>query len=274
MRAMREPTERERAAVQALRAASSVVLCAHVGPDGDAVGSTLALALSLRAAGIAAVPTLADEKGAPEAYSFLPGFEEYRPAASLEPPEVFVALDAPSLARLGAGARLARGAAHMVDLDHHPDNDHFGDIDLVDASTASAGTLVWRLLPALGVAPTPEIATDCYVALMTDTGRFSYANTTAETLCDASEMVAAGADPAGLYARVYERRSAAALSLLGRVLSRITLANGGSVAYSWVTRNDFEETGLAPRTPRTLWTPCARSGTSERSPSSRRTATA
>jgi phosphoesterase RecJ-like protein len=243
---MHEPTERERAAVDVLRHAKSVVLCAHVGPDGDAIGSTLALMLALRAAGIEAVPTLADEGEAPATYDYLPGFDAYRPAAELDVPDVFIALDSPSLPRLGAAAPLARAATHTVDLDHHADNHHFGDIDLVDGQAASTGSLVWRLLAALEVAPTPQIAANCYVALMTDTGRFSYANTTAEALRDAAEMVDAGADPAGLYSCVYERRSAASLALLGRALSRITLANDGHAAYSWITLADMEDTGALP----------------------------
>jgi bifunctional oligoribonuclease and PAP phosphatase NrnA len=243
---MREPSQRERAAVEVLRTAASVVLCAHVGPDGDAIGSTLALTLALRAAGIRAVPTLAEGCDAPPTYAYLPGFSEYRPACTLEVPDVFIALDSPSLPRLGDAAPLAQAAAHTIDLDHHADNHHFGDIDLVDGRAASTGTLVWRLLPALGVPPTPEIAANCYVALMTDTGRFSYANTTAETLRDAAEMIDAGADAARLYSCAYERRSASSLALLGRALSRITIANGGRVAYSWITQADLTETGAAP----------------------------
>jgi phosphoesterase RecJ-like protein len=233
----------ERAVAEALLAVRTVVVCAHVNPDGDAVGSVLALTLALRAAGVNAVPTLADAHDAPATYRFLEGFDLYRPSADLEAPDVFVALDTPTWARLGDAETLARSAASIVVIDHHADDACFGGLNLVDAEAASTASIVWRLLPALGVAPTPAIAAACYVALMTDTGRFSYSNTTPRALRDAGDMIEVGVDARRLYSKVYESRTAPALALLGRVLSRITMANGGRVVYSWIAANDLAETG-------------------------------
>jgi phosphoesterase RecJ-like protein len=227
----------------ALLAAGSVVVCGHVTPDGDAVGSVIALTLALRAAGVDATATLADDHAAPATYTFLEGFDCYRAAAELEPPDVFVALDTPSWGRLGAAHALGRSARSVIVIDHHRDDACFGHLNLVDVAAASTGSIVWRLLPLLGVEPDTAIASACYVALMTDTGRFSYGNTTERALRDAADMVEAGADANAIYSRVYETRSVAALSLLGCVMSRITLANGGRVAYSWMTDADLEVTG-------------------------------
>ena len=99
---------------------------------------------------------------------------------------------------------------------------------------------------ALALEPGPEAATCLYTALLTDTGRFSYSNTTAATLRTAADMVDAGAHPNEVYSAVYENRSAGAQALLARTLSRTELANNGRVAYSWVTDADFAETGALP----------------------------
>jgi phosphoesterase RecJ-like protein len=230
---------------KALRAARSVIVCGHVTPDGDAIGSVLALTLALRIAGVDACSTLADHHPAPSTYAFLDGFESYRPADELETPDVFVALDTPTWRRLGVAEGLARAATTLVVIDHHPDGDPFGTLRLVDTAAASTASLVWRLLRPLGVTPDAALASACYAALLTDTGRFSYGNTTAPALRDAADMVDAGADAASIYRRIYETRSAASLALLGRVLSRVVLANGGRVAYSWMTDEDLTETGAS-----------------------------
>lgn len=243
---MCEASAAEREVAEALLAARSVVVCAHVNPDGDAIGAVLALTLALREAGVDAVPTLADAHDAPSTYAFLGGFDLYRPAADLEAPELFVALDTPSWARLGTAEQLARSAGRVIVIDHHSDDACFGALNLVDADAASTASIVWRLLPLLGVAPTPAMASACYAALMTDTGRFSYSNTTPRALRDAADMIEAGADARRLYTKVYESRTAPALALLGRVLSRITLANRDRVVYSWITSTDLAETGARP----------------------------
>ncbi len=230
----------------ALLGASRVIVCAHVTPDGDAVGSALALTMALKRTGIDAVPTLADHHAGPSTYAFLEGFDLYRPTKDLLPADVFVALDTPNWRRLGDAEPLARAATTLVALDHHADNDRFGTIDLVDPDAASTCSIVWRLLPLLGVLPTSAIASACYAGLMTDTGRFSYGNTTPLALRDAAEMIEAGADARRIYSRIYETRTAASLALHGRVLARITLANGGRIAYSWMTDADLSATGARP----------------------------
>jgi phosphoesterase RecJ-like protein len=227
----------------ALLAAPSVVLCAHVTPDGDAIGAVLGLTLALRKAGVRAVPTLADDRDVPVTYRFLEGADLYRPIAELEAPDTFVVLDTPSWPRLGIGEPLARASRQVIVIDHHADDACFGALNLVDVGAASTASIVWRLLPLLGVTPDKAIASACYTALLTDTGRFSYGNTSSLALRDAAAMLDAGADAFNIYTRVYESRSSCALNLLGRVLARITTAPGGRVAYSWMTEADLTETG-------------------------------
>lgn len=229
-----------------LRKASTVVVCAHVKPDGDAIGSVLGLTMALRDIGIPAVPTLADNEPAPASYEFLPGFGLFVPAAELEPPQVFVALDTPTPNRLGVAADLAAAADTLIVVDHHPDNSGFGTVNLTDSGAAATGLMVWRLLRALEHRPSPEVALCCWVALVTDTGRFAYSNTSPDALRDAAAMLESGADPAEAHHMLYESRTTASMVLETRVLSRLTLANQGRVAYAWVEDADYPATGAQP----------------------------
>lgn len=233
-------------AARALLSARTVAVGAHVDPDGDAVGSTLGLVSVLRQAGIDAVPVLPTAAPLPRTYSFLPGAEGYRHVEGMAAPDVFVSLDCPALRRLAESEGFARSASTLVMIDHHPDAVGEGDIAIFEPRAAATGCLVWQLADALGVPPGPEAATCLYTALLTDTGRFSYSNTTAFTLRIAADMVDAGAHPNEIYSAVYENRSAGAQALLARTLGRTTLANNGHVAYSWVTETDFAETGALP----------------------------
>jgi phosphoesterase RecJ-like protein len=232
-------------AVVALRRAASVVVCAHVRPDGDAVGSVLALTLALREQGISAVPTLADESEPPSTYRFLPGYGLFVHAEQLEAPEVFVALDCPKLERLGEAVPLAQAAGGILVIDHHPDAEEFGSVNVLDPTASATGQMVWRFAKTLGT-PSADVAECCYVGLVTDTGRFSYDNTSALALRDAAEMIDAGVSPAEIARLVYQSRSAASLAIEARTMSRLTLANGGKVAYAWITDEDFAELGAKP----------------------------
>ena len=234
-----------RAAIR-LKHADSVVVCGHVHPDGDAIGSVLGLTLALRDAGIAAVPALADTDAPPKTYDFLPGFALFMHVADLETPEVFVALDTPNFERLGEAEQMARDASELIVIDHHPDNSEFGDMNIVDPRTAASGQLVWRLVERLDSDPSPEVAMCCYVGLMTDTGQFQFDNTSPQTFHDAAAMIEAGVNPAETARLVYQERTASSLALQARMMSRITLANGGRVAYSWMDPADFTETGALP----------------------------
>ncbi|NTU70386.1 MAG: bifunctional oligoribonuclease/PAP phosphatase NrnA [Coriobacteriia bacterium] len=233
-------------ALVALRRASSVVLCAHVRPDGDAMGSVLALTLALRDNGIPAVPTLAHGATPPSTYKFLPGFSLFVPAHDLEAPQVFIALDTPVIDRLGDAGKLAKAAETVIIIDHHPDTDEFGSVVVHEPDAAATGQIVWNLIKVLDTPPRTEVAQCCYAGLVTDTGRFCYDNTTAAALHAAAEMVEAGVDPAEMAVRIYQSRSAASLAIENRAMSRLTITNGGRVAYAWVDDADFAEIGALP----------------------------
>lgn len=224
-------------------AASSVVVCAHVDPDGDAVGSMLGMTRALRQLGKVAVPVLSEPGGVPPTYEFMAGFGDLRLADGLDAFDLVVALDTPSRARLGQAAALVTPDTHTLVLDHHPDNARYGQANLVDDSAAATGQIVWRLLPLLGVTPDVDTVRCLYVAMLTDTGRFQYGNTNAEVLRDAASMVDAGVDVHATYLKVYENQTLGQMEMVGRVKERVTVVNDGHVAYSWVDDDDFERTG-------------------------------
>jgi bifunctional oligoribonuclease and PAP phosphatase NrnA len=227
---------------EALKGAGSIHVCAHVDPDGDAVGSMLGLTLALRSLGKNATPIIADGRLAPETYRFLPGFDLLKPADGQYPADVAVALDTPTPERLGDAQGLALAAGALLVLDHHPDNRLFGAVNVHDAAAASTGQLVFRLLPYLGAVLDADIATCLYAALVTDTGRFQYSNTDASTLREAADLLEAGARSREVSQHVYEEFSPGLLKLVGSTLSRLAVVNSGHVAYSWIGPDDFADT--------------------------------
>ncbi len=233
-------------AIVALRRATSVVVCAHVRPDGDAMGSVLGMTLALRENGIPAVPTLAHGGHVPTTYSFMPGYSLFVPVHDLEAPQVFIALDTPNLERLGDAGKLAKSAETIIVIDHHPDTEEYGTVLVHEPDAAATGQIVWNFAKELDNAPSADVAQCCYVGLVTDTGRFCYDNTSAAAFRAAAEMTEAGASPAEIAVAVFQSRSAASLAIEARAMSRLTLANDDRVAYAWITDADFEEIGSTP----------------------------
>jgi len=231
---------------EVLRGARSVVIGAHIDPDGDAIGSILGLMHILDEVGTKVTPILPSAASVPQTYAFLPGVDRFRHVDEVATPDVFVALDTPVTHRLADGESLARAAATLVMIDHHPDAVAKDAIAVFDSSAAAAGCLVWQLATHLEVTPNAQAASCLYAAVLTDTGRFSYSNTDAATLILAAQMIDAGAHPNEIYRAIYENRSAGAQALIARVLSRITLVNEGRIAYAWVSQSDFAETGALP----------------------------
>jgi phosphoesterase RecJ-like protein len=228
-----------------LAAPREVAICGHVNPDGDALGSALALAALLRAKGHTVTTLLAKEKKAPELYGFFKGYDFLPVADYAATPDLFIAVDLPNRDRLGDACEAFDRARETLVIDHHPDYTGFGGRYLGDRGASATGLIIWRLIRASGVPISPEMAEYCYVALITDTGRFSFQNTTAEAFFAASEMIAAGVDPADASMKVYDSKSLASLRLDARLIARIEYAAKGRVVYSWITEDDFHELGVS-----------------------------
>jgi phosphoesterase RecJ-like protein len=231
------------AVAEALRANDRFVVATHENPDGDALGSTLATTLALRQLGKDAEMFLYGETPLPREYTFmeLSGVRRHLPADTAD--RVLVAVDCAKADRLGDEPRILNEPALVVDIDHHHDNTRFGDVNLIVPDASSTGEVLRDVFRELDVELTPEIAEPLYIALVTDTGRFQYTNTTPKALRLAAELVEAGADLHRVFQGVYESVEFAKLKLLARALERAMVYQGGRVVVSYLLRTDFAEVG-------------------------------
>jgi bifunctional oligoribonuclease and PAP phosphatase NrnA len=233
------------AVADALRRHDRFLLITHENPDGDALGSILAAKQVLDALGKDSVMYLSGQAPLPAEYRFMP-LEELRRALPEDAGErVVFALDCANESRLGEGQAALEGAPFVVNVDHHHDNSNFGNVNLVVADASSTGEIVRDLVAELGLELTPELAEAIYIALVTDTGRFQYANTTPKALRLAAELVEAGADVHRVFQSVYETVQLAKLKLLARALERAEVYEGGGLVVSYLRKTDFAEVGAA-----------------------------
>ena len=232
--------ELERAA-EAIGRAGSVALACHVGPDGDALGSLLALHHLCRAQGKASVASWPEPFEVAAHYTFLPGLDSAtKPADFPEAPEVMVTFDCGSLDRLAGLAPAARAAGELVVLDHHATNDHYGTINVVDPHAAATAVVVRRLAAELGWPLTREAAVCLYTGLVTDTGRFQYSNTTTEVFALAGELAAFDLPIAGMSRQLFEEHRFDYLQLMASCLARAELDRELRFVATWVTAEDLE----------------------------------
>ena len=233
------------AVVTALGGRDRFLVTSHEAPDGDALGSLLATGLALGALGKDAVMFLGGPAPLPGEYRFLEladqGLRRELPADSGE--RVLVAVDCASAGRVGAEPGLVERAPFTINIDHHHDNPRFGDVNLVVPDASSTGEVLADVFRELGIELTPELAEALYIALVTDTGRFQYANTTPKALRLAAELVEAGADVNRVFQGVYENVQFAKLKLLARALDRARELEGGEIIVSHLLRDDFEAVG-------------------------------
>lgn len=224
--------------------ADRIALACHVGPDGDAFGSMMGLALAARDAGKEVVTSFGSPFIVPDNLAFLPTVGLVPPDEFPESPPVMVVLDAGAADRLAELGHHAGTAGTLIVLDHHVTNEGFGDIGVVDGAVAATGEIVAELLDVLRWPITPEIATCLHTAVVTDTGRFQYAATKPSTFKLAAGLVAAGADTDYIGQQVYEQAPFGYLRAAGAALSRAVLDEEAGVVSTVITHEDLEEAGI------------------------------
>jgi bifunctional oligoribonuclease and PAP phosphatase NrnA len=219
-----------------------VLIFGHKDADGDTLGCSLAFAEALRNAGkhvwVMIPPPL------PQMYGFLPGFDLIKdvPPSDVEPGLVFF-FDSGNLERSGSGVRHIASHATIVNVDHHPSNSRFGDVNVIDAAASAVGQLVMDMLQHFRYDITPTIATNLYVALLTDTGGFRHENTTPRALEDAAHLANLGADPGHIATLVYKMRPETTLKLSGLSLATMRVELQGRLAWAKVSRRMLREAG-------------------------------
>jgi bifunctional oligoribonuclease and PAP phosphatase NrnA len=232
-----------KAVADAIRSNDRFLVISHENPDGDALGSLLSTHLALQQLGKDSLMLLAGDVPLPAEYRFmrLDGLLREPPADATE--RVLVAVDCAKEERLGPVPELLPSAPLVLDIDHHHDNSRFGNVNLIVPDASSTGEVLRDVIRELGVELTPEIAEPLYVALVTDTGRFQYSNTTPKAFRLAAELVEAGADVRRVFQGVYENVQLAKLKLLARALERAEVYEGGRLVISYLRRDDFDEVG-------------------------------
>jgi phosphoesterase RecJ-like protein len=225
-----------------ISAAGQVALACHVAPDGDALGSMLALHHVLRGAGRNSVAGFAGTQVTGPHYRDLPGLELLtHPLDYPVEPEVMVTLDCGSLGRLGDLAINAKAAKELVVVDHHQSNTRFGSLHLVDPTAAASAVVVARLIDALGLPLNRDAAVCLYAGLVCDTGRFQYESTTTEAFDLARRLLEFDVPVARLNRVLFEEHRLAYLRLVGAVLSRAEMVAEKSFIWAAITEADLAD---------------------------------
>ena len=234
------PVEETRELVlRRLREDQRFVLAAHEGPDGDALGSLVAMQGLLQALGKDSVMFISPaDLPLPREYRFfsLEGMIRLPPADIAERTVVF--LDCGNIDRNSAS--VLRDGAHLLNIDHHHDNTRFGTLNHVVPDASCTAEIVWDLMHGLGLSPTPAVAEAMYIGLITDTGRFMYENTGVRAHLMAAELIEAGVDVPGVYRRLYEGVPLGKLTLLALALAQLQRYDGGELAIATLSAEDFE----------------------------------
>ena len=227
------------------REAKRLALIAHISPDGDTVGSTLALRLAFLSLG-KAVDVICDGT-VPRTMRFLTGAESIiRPWEAADRYDVAIAVDVSDRGRMGESASVFDAAGARLVVDHHGTNDGFGDVNFIRAGESATCLLAYEIICALGVTITPEMATCLMVGMSTDTGHFQYPATSAATLIAAGELLKIGVDISEMTRRLYRTQSMQRVELTKRVYEKLHFELNNQVGVVSLTKQDFAETGTTP----------------------------
>ncbi|MGH3156950.1 MAG: DHH family phosphoesterase [Streptosporangiaceae bacterium] len=239
--------EHWRSAVAALQPAGEICLACHVRPDGDALGSMLAVAQALRARGARVIASFGDEPfQVPGLLGFLPGLGLLKPPGDVpDRPAVMITFDVSSVDRLGVLADRAQRSGELIVLDHHASNPGFGSINLIDPGAAATAVLAAELIERLGVDLTADIATGLYTGLATDTGSFRFSTTPAVHRL-AARLLETGIDADAIAQRLWDSAPFGYLRVLSAVLGRAVLEPAEAAGHGlvWTTVTSQDRNGL------------------------------
>ena len=229
------------------------LITSHVNPEGDSIGSVLAMYQMLKRLQKKVLVVLQDD--VPDNLDFLAGCEHVQKEL---PPgfkaDAVIVLDCPVKERTGSALNGLEDGFCLVNIDHHISNIFFGDLNWVDPGSSSVGEMVFSLFDRIRMPLDQETAEAVYVAIMTDTGMFNYRNTSQKTHEIAGCLIASGVDPKKIHGKVFERRSEHELRLLGRALTSLKTEEDGSITHMTLTDEMYADEGLDPSAPQKIST--------------------
>ena len=218
------------------------VITSHARPDGDAIGSQLAMAFALRQLGKSA--SLVDQDPPPPQFQTFPGVRDIEVSPTVHGQfDAAIVMECGDLSRTGVDGF---DKYFIVNIDHHPGNKMFGALNWFDERASACGEMVFDLIDALGVTLTPEIATHIYLAILTDTGGFHFSHITPRTFEICRRCTEAGAQPEAIARAVYDSSTMGRLRLMGAVLHQLEFEAGGRAAFANLSLSLLEETGATP----------------------------
>ncbi|MCH7225163.1 bifunctional oligoribonuclease/PAP phosphatase NrnA [Haloferula sp. A504] len=229
-----------------LEEGESFALLSHVRPDGDAIGSQIALGFALEAMG--KTVHLINEDGLPDNLAFMAGAERIEtPSAGPIEVDVVIALDTATKPRLGDKALAAVGhVERWINIDHHKSNPGYGDLNHIDDGSPATGQILYNLITDLGLPMPPETRDAIYVAVSTDTGSFQYAGTTSATYEMAADLVRRGLEVGKINALIYDNHPMRRVELMRSLLNTLEVGSGGRVAHWQLTMDTVRSLGLKP----------------------------
>lgn len=229
--------------IDCLKNAKKAVICGHVMPDGDSIGSVLAMQMLL--SGLGAESHIIANNPVPVMYSFLPGVNDIKnPAHFPQNCDTAVILDCTDLGRLGEEIKSkVENIKKIINIDHHVSNSVFGNINYVDTMAAATGEIVFDIIKMMGIEITREMAVSLYTAITMDTGGFMFDNTTAKSHRIAAELIDAGVNAGEINKTLFNSRDLVQLKLLGYALAQLKTTAKGKIAWTTIPLQVMHELG-------------------------------
>ncbi len=229
--------------IEVFKKRDNFLITAHVDPEGDSIGSQIAVHHILKGMGKDAV--IANHDDVPDNLKFLPGAGLIKPGVPEGfRPDAVVILDCPVAERAGKIFESMDKEQFIVNIDHHVSNESFGDVNWVEPEASSVGEMVFHLIEKLGLGMKKDLATAIYTAIVTDTGMFNYDNTSPETHRIAGKLISAGVKPKVVRREIFEKKSVSEIRLLGKTLTTLKVEENGALAYMVLTREMRREEGV------------------------------
>lgn len=225
--------------VNKIRACNNIYLASHIEPDGDNIGSLLALGIAIRSlnknVGIIKVDNI------PKEFEFLPDIESIKEHEYNDNIELFISLDCSDIERLGIARSFMETSDYVINIDHHITNDMFGDINLVIPNASSTGEIIYYLIKKMNITLDKDIATCLYTAISSDTGNFMYDNTTESTHIIAAELLSKDIDLNNITVNLYQSRSLEKTNLFIKALNNLKLYENGEIGIVKISRKILDE---------------------------------
>jgi len=226
--------------ISAIRKAKSAIILTHMDPDGDAIGSMIAVHLALKEMGKRTSMYCKDP--VPEMYNFLPESGKVKDSLNGGKYDIAIAVDCGDSKRVEGGIDLKGLAGTVINIDHHPDNTKFGDINLIE-KISSVSEILFKLFKKMRLKMSQDIAVCLYAGIMTDTGNFRYDYTTPETLLIAASLAKAGAEISRIAMAVYETKTLSSVRILGAAMYRLETSQSGHVAWTVLPKQLMDSLG-------------------------------